>query len=279
MMNATGTYYPERSATFVGGVRSAHWTEPRLRRRLQHRTMKLRTFTRLAILTVGCLTGCAKGAFHKVELFAEYPENSGQVPNYYRVTLSGKGRNGVVDYRSGWYDAKAVDALFGKISEEQEALAVTARRRKQAIRTTFDLYMDALEKGDPEEKLRGAQKRYQEALQSASGLTTLGSDPVTALDRADEKFIMILSSDPDQIIEAIKGSVQKSQIADAVVRQLDAHQRRQVAVTEQRLDQLLKRLNQAVDKLRASVASAESSDQAGVQALLAELISELEALQ
>lgn len=195
---------------------------------------------------VALLAACTRGSLSKVEYFAEYPPTAAKErkPNYYRVSINGEGFNGKVDYRAGWYDARAVDSLFSTLSEEQSSKATTAARQKKAIRKTHDLYMDALEADTVSQAdIETRRKNYKEAVSGVSGVTSAGNERTSPLDKADQKFVMIFSNDPSRVIEAINGRVQQMQITETIGAVLRQKENRDRAVNRDRLNILIAEAN------------------------------------
>ncbi len=207
-----------------------------------------RIFFWLALLFI--LAGCTEATFKKREMFAEYGPNG--KASYYRVTIETKGKNSEVDYRSGWYDAKAVDSLFGNISQQQDVEAATANRQKQAIRKTFDTYMDALEQQKPETEVETARQRYNSALQAITGVTTLGESKTSALDHANEKFVVVLSNDPGKVIQAIKEKTQQNSLQENLGIFFSHQSKNQAKTSQLRLNMLISQMENLQSSLKRS---------------------------
>lgn len=230
---------------------------------------------RAGALLLCCAAGCTNAKFAQKEMFAAYAP--GGKATYYRVFADGYGWNGKVDYNSGWFPAKDVDKLFGRVSEQHDVEAATAVRQRRAIRDTFDNYMSALT--DPtktDADIEAAKKRYQAAMAGISGLTSAGGDPKSALDHADEKFVMVFSSDPDKIIEAIKAKVQEGKFTRAVGTLLSQQQKAKSAETSLRLS----RLEDNAKSLTAALEAANTGlTTTNLKTQLLQLLSQVEAVQ
>ncbi|WP_419659187.1 hypothetical protein [Desulfosarcina variabilis] len=194
----------------------------------------------LFCIIVLCSSACTKAQFHKTEMFAEYGPNCRA--DYYRVTIVGSGKNSQVDYRSGWYDAKSVDSLLGKISEDYDLDVATAKRRKDAIRKTYANYMSALENNKSDTEVEKAYMLYNKALEDVQGVTSLGESPVSSLDHANEKFVIVLSSDPGRVIELIKEKTQSNNLKNTLGLLFEQQNKSQVTQSQIRLKMLTSRV-------------------------------------
>lgn len=168
----------------------------------------------VGVLAIGLmsLTGCG-GTFHKKELYAAYGDDGRAT--YYRITLQGYGYNGEVDYRSGWFDAQAVEGLFGDVGTVATVQSDVAKQQRAALDATLDAYMTALKENKTDE-IAARKKNYDAALQVITGVAPVGGDAVTTLDFSGKKLVLILSNNPDAIIAAINGRVQKNQLVDVI---------------------------------------------------------------
>lgn len=224
---------------------------------------------------------CTSGGFTKREHFADYG-GKGRA-NYYRVTVAGKGDNGKVDYRSGWYDARAVDDLFGNVGKTASDYATIAPRLREALRTTHAKYMEALEDPALSADVPKRRANYLEVLNSVTGLTTADGNRASPLDHAGEKFVMVFSNDPEKVIEAIKGHIQKRDLKGSLVKILSRDLEREDAEVRTRLGFLLKDLESARGvigaKERALATSETPPDAAALRAMIGELETRLEAIR
>jgi hypothetical protein len=174
-------------------------------------------FLSLALLLLA--SGCG-GSFKKREIFAAYGENG--EANYYRVTIAGYGTNSEVDYRAGWYDKRAIDSLFGDLAARQSLQAELATEHKKVLQETFTKYLEALRDDADPEKIERTRKNFQEAMDAVTGVAPADAERTAPLDYADKKFVMILSTNPDKIVAAIKGRIQQQKLVDALAIQLQS---------------------------------------------------------
>lgn len=159
---------------------------------------------------LGLLLGCA--SFDKSELYAAYgPE--GVV--YYRINFRGHGSLGKVDYRSGWYDGKAVDELFGDVTSEGDLRVTRARARQAAIEAATKAYVGAAEKPD-DVAMAAAKARLDKISADFSTMAPAEASATEAMDYAGKKFVMVLAHDPDEILKMIGDSIQKDKVVAAV---------------------------------------------------------------
>ena len=225
------------------------------------------------------LSGCAtEGRLLKEEHFADYaPCQSKQCvrANYYRVRVVAYGQNGRVDYRSGWFDAKAVDDLFGEISSQHNARNLIAKEQRRAIRETYKEYVEALLSDTPNQgTIETRRQAFDAARDGVSGVTTLGGSP---LDHTNHKFVMILSNDPSDVIAAIKGKVEQNKLVDSVASLLAQEQSRVSILAAQNKSAHLSQLEAVVTFSDTTASSlTNSSTVADLKAYLAELAELLE---
>lgn len=154
----------------------------------------------LAALLCFLAAGCTSAHHERVAYFAEYGEDGRT--NYYRVKVSWTAENGIVDYRSGWFDARAVDELFGEVSGKHDLEAARKNRAQVAVARTFDAYMTALEQGDSVDAIAVRRAAYEEALERA--LTVVQVVPITEAgqvlnpldDKKSKKFLIIFFPRP-----------------------------------------------------------------------------------
>jgi len=133
---------------------------------------------------------------------------------YYRVTVTGLTRLGVAEFRQGWFDAAAVDALFGSVSEEAaKAKTVRNELRSQVDEALVKARKAYLEKVlDPKSTPENLEKHLAKIAQirltardwahSLKGSVVMEYNPNsdTVIKHSGEKLVMVLSSNPDEII-------------------------------------------------------------------------------
>ncbi|MBK6922174.1 MAG: hypothetical protein IPH07_32580 [Deltaproteobacteria bacterium] len=178
------------------------------------------------------LAGCATKAtdFHYYRALVD-----GQV-NYYRVAVHVRGTLTKAEVRQGWYPSAAVDAALGEVTSAAETSArdTETKVRKQideAIISTNAAYLVEAAKETPDPaKLRAlllARQNVRRRFDDGATDELMEYDPVGELDRehSNSKFIIVLSSDPDEIIDAIarfaeddKTSATIGMLADTIVK-------------------------------------------------------------
>lgn len=157
--------------------------------------------------------GCA--SFDKREIYAAYGPDG---VNYYRIRFKGRGSLGKVDYRSGWYDGKAVDELFGDVTSEGDLRVTTTRARQEAIAAAARDYVEAAKAGKDDE-MAAAKARIDKVTADFSTLAPADvSQDDAAMEYAGKKFVMVLAHDPDEILKMIGDSIQKDRVVAAVSR-------------------------------------------------------------
>ena len=138
---------------------------------------------------------------------------------YYRINVEGTTVFSEASYRQGWYDEDSVDALFGDISNAGSKKALSTREtiRKQidtSLIQARQAYLEAVlapkaDNIDVQSKLE-ALKRVRLSVESAThgldGAYVMDYDPMKNLKRkrVGQKMVMILSSDPDQILNKLR---------------------------------------------------------------------------
>lgn len=135
---------------------------------------------------------------------------------YYRITINANTRMGDAEFRQGWFPSEAVDALFGDVSEDGSAEALTVR---EELRKQIDQKLIAARKAylklavQPDAKPEDLEKRLLAVrnvrLAARDSLQDIGAvgemmeyKPQANLVtyRAGQKLVLMLSSNPDQII-------------------------------------------------------------------------------
>jgi hypothetical protein len=121
---------------------------------------------------------------------------------YYRVQIDGSATLAKTSYRSGFYDAAAVDALFGTTSEgDTDSVDETLERhRRQAVDVLAKQYYDTLAAG------KGGETASLQALESA----------ISPIPR-DKKFVIIHSANASVVEAAIADFAEEKDTQDAVL--------------------------------------------------------------
>lgn len=194
--------------------------------------------------------GCS-ASVDKRELFAAYGDDG--TPTYYRIKIHASGMNGAVEYRAGWYDATAVDDLFGDVGSDSRMRSDMAKMQRAAVSATMKAYLDALVQEPGNEALLVTRKKaFDNALGAMGGTGPMGASATALLDYSQKKFVIVLSLRPDEIIAAVKGYVQKQQLLDAVQSALQARGDAETQVLRVRLEALDKSVEQATSDIDAA---------------------------
>lgn len=163
------------------------------------------------------MTGCTTGQMEVREIHY-YAVPNGENTNYYRLRVKADTKLGVAEYRTGWYPARSVDALFGEVSSEGgvQALEVRSQIEKQineSILSTNEAWLKAASKPDAEpatlERLQRARRRVLAYPTSVGppfeGAFEIEYNPARGVNTrySDEKLVFILASDPDEVVGKI----------------------------------------------------------------------------
>ncbi len=168
----------------------------------------------LALALGACLLGCTTGPMKLKERYYIGASN-GTDRVYYRVSIYGRTTLGIAEFRQGWYPARAVDALFGDVTDEgaAEELAVRQQLRKQIDDATLAASKSYVEAAaDPETPQKDLEQRLQAlerirkvpkgVVDPTSNSELMQYDPKRDLvfRNADHKLVLVLSSNPDEVV-------------------------------------------------------------------------------
>jgi len=218
--------------------------------------MKLITW-KIVPLAVSMLAAGCSGGLKKHEIYAAYGDDG--TPTYYRINLDATGYNGAVDYRAGWYDATAVDDLFGDIGSDSALRSELAKEHRQYAAKAMKAYLDVLI-ATPEDAaaIEIKKKAFEDALGTMKIVAPPGVPATSVIDYAHKKFIIVFSHRPDEVIAAVKGQVQKRQLLDAVSASLRAQNDAGTEVLRARLEALGQSVDAASKELEAGSPSGET---------------------
>ena len=234
---------------------------------------------RITLAAACLLVSCTSGQLYEQEHFGHY--GPGGRAQYYRMTIRAQGMNGKMDYHAGWHDAAAVDAVFGNVGAKQSMRAATAERQRQAVRDTFDKYMSALvDDTKSETDIEKAKRSYERALNSVSGSAPVGGDRSSPLDHADEKFVIILSHDPQQVIEAISTRLKQMDIATTFGNLIQSTRTKDTLERKSELGVLIAQVQSFVQSLQEAEGKIDANTKnKALQALAMRLKRELEVVR
>jgi hypothetical protein len=204
-----------------------------------------------AIAIVLGLSACSTGTT-KIDqkYFLAVPSNTNV--NYFRVRVRGESILSVTDFRSGWFPADAVDSLYGDVSQNgaTEAFRVKEQLKAKynaAILKAQDGYLAAASdpKTDPAvlQSWILAEHRVRATAGSEAplpaGAVEVEYDPGRGITtaHAGEKLVLVLSSDPTSVIEAISAFSNDVQTGATVLNLADVMRQQSsndVATTEAR---------------------------------------------
>lgn len=192
--------------------------------------------------TVTTIGGCAG---HKTLDSKIYRVDGPEGYNYYRVRIVSSSFLAVTDYETGWYPAYAIDAFLGK----EGALSTVGTDAEEFMRTSvaeaqkklLRRYLDAFD--EPDEDLRkdkiAKAARDLRSIQvfpvpwqaddadnpvDALGFEDLGFNPLRNLvdHTANKKYVLVLSADPDAILNQIGAFAEEAETTAAVLEVLAA---------------------------------------------------------
>lgn len=213
---------------------------------------RLSALPQLALACVlAALLGCSTG---KMELWETHylAVPSKDNVNYFRIRVYGKSKLGDSSFRSGWFPAPAVDALWGDASKAgaSEAYKLENDLKKaidDQILATKQAYVIAAAnpKTDPAvlESLLAAERRVLatagDAIPLPDGAIEIDYNPGAniALRHAGQKLVFVMSSNPDEVIGTISNFSQSAETGATVLRLADVIRQRavdEVAATEAR---------------------------------------------
>jgi hypothetical protein len=205
-----------------------------------------------AIAVTGGMSGCAFLGRTRIaqEYYLAVP--SGDDINFFRVRVDASTVLGDTAFRSGWYSAIAVDNLYGNVSEKD---AVQTYQMREALASQYDAAIKRTTEGylsaaaDPQTKpevLQSwllAQRRVRATAGSETplpqGSTEIEYNPGQGLAtmHAGEKLVLVLSSDPGAVVEAINTFSKDVQTGATVMKLADVIRQREandIAVSEAR---------------------------------------------
>lgn len=178
--------------------------------------------------------GCSAGPMKISEKY--YLEASdGYHKNYYRIRIDGDTKLGVAEFRQGWYAAEGVDALFGDVSAENAARSLTVRdqikqKLDDAIVSTHGKYLKIAQKLNPKpEELIGAFEAMRrvrsmpvdERVMKDSDIMEYNPAESLVTPHRGQKLVMMLSSNPDQIISKISALAEEAGTLQLVTKVTD----------------------------------------------------------
>lgn len=195
----------------------------------QHRWLSFLRFY-LAIGLQYILMGCA-GMDVQETYYVAVP--SGDNTNYYRVRVSANAENGKASYNAAWFSAYSVDSLYSDVSTSGAAAQLNVEKDiretlNSEIKKAYQSYLTAA--ADPTKSNAEIEqwlkiiKRLRAVPGSATslplGAVEMEYNPLENLvtRRAGKKLVMVLSSNPDDVINQIAGFSQSTETSASVLR-------------------------------------------------------------
>jgi len=152
--------------------------------------------TAIAVITMGFLAGCGVN-IKETHLF-QARDRDGMI-NYYKIDLLARATNGKVDFKSGLYDAEALNALLGEVndSDSMDFDKELQKLRREALKARAKSYFDAAANAAEMKKERDALGRVLEPF-----------------DTRPKKFAIINSSVASVVEEGIANFMEVSKSED-----------------------------------------------------------------
>ena len=266
-------------------------------------SMKIRivSLTLLLCAAAGCQFGKTK-ADEKYYLRA----TNGRETNYFKITVKARSDLAKAEFRHGWFPRSAVDSLFGKVTQEDEVDAVLAREQlREQIDKAFKKkqaeYLAELMEPFDEENPDARNEKLQRLLEDINRIrahpgpraglygddvTLMEYDPRAGLvtERSDEKLVLFMSADPDEVVGKIAGFTEEAQTTKTVrkfgkllvgreaAKQVEAASQNELALQQSR--DIAAAVKEATDEIKAA-----PRDRKVVTQALQKLITFLDALE
>lgn len=176
------------------------------------------------------LSGCA-GMDVQEAYYVAVP--SGDNTNYYRVRVSANAENGNASYNAAWFSAYSVDSLYSDVSTTGAAAQLNVEKDiretlNSEIKKAYESYLQAAAEPTNSnaeiEQWLNVLKRLRALPGSATslphGAIEIEYNPAENLvtRRAGKKLVMVLSSNPDDVIKEIAGFSQSTETSASVLR-------------------------------------------------------------
>jgi hypothetical protein len=170
----------------------------------------------LLALALVSTTGCTLGPLEVSERYYLAATN-GRETAYFRVRVDANTFLSKSEFRQGWFPSRAVDALFGDVSDEGggKALTVQEKLKEQiddAIIAAREAYLSGVKDDISEDKLN---RRFENinrvrltpnpSLGQSRDARLIEYDPMRGLivTNGDNKLVFVISANPDEIIGQI----------------------------------------------------------------------------
>ena len=144
--------------------------------------------------------GCGQTRIHETHLLQARDAQNNIA--YYRVNIKGSANLAKSDYRAGFYDAEALDAVMGEISEQAQPLDANFNRKRQeaVAKLQHDYYQALQDPNTNDEELKGYQRRFARALMAPYEIV---EESGIEMSRPREKWAVIFSADATAVEEAM----------------------------------------------------------------------------
>ncbi len=179
------------------------------------------------------LSGCGIARVKEYRTYKAVDSATGDA-SYFRIRISGYTRLSKLEYDAGWKNAEAVDEVFNDIKSSpgwiSDDLKDELRKNMLKMSTAIETKMVALgDKTDPE-----SQREYA-ALESQLARTIALQERIRVkgssenLDAPSEKYVIVMSADPDEIMNEIATVVDRQASEGALIKTYRALQEKKRA--------------------------------------------------
>ncbi|MFT5547751.1 hypothetical protein [Rheinheimera aquimaris] len=167
---------------------------------------------------------------------------SGDNTNYYRVRVQASAKLGDANYDAAWFSAHSVDALYGDVSTSNAAESLNVENAMRSalneeLEKAYKAYLTVAASPTATNAELATWMQVLKRLRAMPGSMTplptgaieIEYNPVENLitRRAGQKLVMVMSSDPTQVINGIKGFSQSTETSASVLKLTDVLQQQQ----------------------------------------------------
>lgn len=199
---------------------------------------------RLVCIVTACtvLQGCSMGKTQfKEDYYLGVP--SGRNTNYFRITVTGDARLSETSFRSGSFPADIVDSLYGDTSKAGVADTYKLqddikKKINESLLKAWTAYLEVASNPDSEPARIEAHLATLRRVRSAPGdeialpkgavEMEYSPDQNLVLRGSGQKLVFVMSSDPDNVIQAITTFSQDVETSTSVLRLADLVQQRAI---------------------------------------------------
>lgn len=266
---------------------SKNWSETTVKWRDWHRML---VFGILFTVIVGCA-----GMDVQETYYLAVP--SGENTNFYRVRVSANATNGVSNYDAAWFSVHSVDALYSDVTSSTAAAELNVEKNirdtlNAQIESAYQSYLEAAADPTKTNTELAPWLNVLKRLRAAPGSNTplpggaieMEYNPAENLvtRRAGQKLVMVLSSDPDDVIAEISNFSQSTETSASVLRLGEVftqQQNNQAYETEAEMNAVSDDFVLLAAQLEAALNDSEQADKDALIQRLISLITLAESIQ